>query len=47
MGGPEVRAAISVGMKSYVVNRPGNAPLTKEDEEELTIITSLDAIVLK
>ncbi|KAF2672072.1 enolase-phosphatase E1, partial [Microthyrium microscopicum] len=43
----EVRAAISTGMKSLVVSRPGNAPLSKEDEAEFTIITTLDAVSLE
>lgn len=34
----EVDAAIKAGMNSVVVHRPGNAPLTKEDKQSLSII---------
>ena len=34
----EVAAAMEAGMKAAVVARPGNVPLTAEEEEEYTII---------
>ncbi|EME86832.1 uncharacterized protein MYCFIDRAFT_29854, partial [Pseudocercospora fijiensis CIRAD86] len=37
----EVDAAIEAGMKSIVVDRPGNAPLADADKERLQIVTSL------
>jgi len=40
----EVRAALKAGLQSLVVDRPGNAPLTKEDRKELSIITSFDQL---
>jgi len=40
----EVRAAIEAGMSSFVVDRPGNAPLTEEDRKELVVVTSLEEI---
>jgi hypothetical protein len=33
-------------MKAIVVDRPGNAPLSKEDRTQLKIVTSLDEIEL-
>jgi len=42
----EVRAAQIAGMESLVVDRPGNAKLSEEDKNELTVITSLDEIDL-
>jgi len=42
----EVRAAILASMASFVVDRPGNAPLTEEDKHELVVIKSLDEIKL-
>lgn len=39
----EVKAAIAAGMNSYIVERPGNAPLTEEDRK-LKVIKSLDEI---
>jgi len=33
-------------MASFVVERPGNAPLTEEDKHELVVIKSLDEIKL-
>jgi enolase-phosphatase E1 len=43
----EVRAAKTAGMESLVVDRPGNAPLTEEDKNEFTIVTSFDEIDLE
>ncbi|KAJ9641814.1 enolase-phosphatase E1 [Coniosporium tulheliwenetii] len=40
----EVRAALSVGMKAVVVDRPDNAPLSEEDKKELVIIKGLQDI---
>jgi len=40
----EVQAALAAGLKSLVVDRPGNAPLTEEDRKEFTVITSFDEI---
>ncbi|KAF7189058.1 Enolase-phosphatase E1 [Pseudocercospora fuligena] len=37
----EVDAAIQAGMKSIVVDRPGNAPLADADKERLEVVTSL------
>jgi enolase-phosphatase E1 len=43
----EVRAAIKAGMKSIVVDRPGNAPLSEEDRTELRVVESLSEIELE
>lgn len=43
----EVDAAIGCGMQSIVLDRPGNAPLSKDDRERLTVVGSLDEIDLK
>lgn len=40
----EVDAAISAGMKSLLVDRPGNAPVSEADTARLSIVTSLDQI---
>ncbi|KAF2836908.1 2,3-diketo-5-methylthio-1-phosphopentane phosphatase [Patellaria atrata CBS 101060] len=40
----EVRAALHAGLDAAVVNRPGNAPLSMEDENDLLVIESLDEI---
>jgi enolase-phosphatase E1 len=42
----EVRAALAAGLKSLVVDRPGNPPLTEADRKEFTIITSFVEISL-
>jgi len=42
----EVRAAIEAGMASFVVDRPGNAPLAETDREELIIVESLEQVEL-
>ncbi|KAH0544418.1 hypothetical protein FGG08_001445 [Glutinoglossum americanum] len=42
----EVAAAIEAGMKAMVVVRPGNAPLTAEEEEEYETIQSFEQIAL-
>lgn len=40
----EVEAALEAGMESYVVVRPGNAPLTEDDKTKYKIITSLEQL---
>ncbi|KAK6457721.1 HAD-like domain-containing protein [Scheffersomyces xylosifermentans] len=40
----EVEAAKAAGMESYIVVRPGNAPLTESDEKNHRIITSLSQL---
>ncbi|KAG8626066.1 hypothetical protein KVT40_006467 [Elsinoe batatas] len=40
----EVAAALEAGMKAVVVDRPGNAPLTQEDQEKFEVITSLEEV---
>ncbi|RCK54674.1 Enolase-phosphatase E1 [Candida viswanathii] len=42
----EVRSAIEAGMSSYVVVRPGNAPLSDEDKAKYKTIHSLDELSL-
>ncbi|KAK6464271.1 Utr4 protein [Scheffersomyces coipomensis] len=42
----EVSAAIKAGMQSYIVERPGNAPLTEDDRKTYTVIKSLDELKL-
>jgi len=42
----EIRAAKIAGMESLIVDRPGNAPLTEEDKNAFTVITSFDEIDL-
>lgn len=37
----EVRAALAAGLRAFVVDKPGNAPLSEGDREELTVIKSL------
>ncbi|KAI5954154.1 UTR4 [Candida margitis] len=37
----EVKAASKAGMRSYIVIRPGNAPISDEDKSKCTAITSL------
>lgn len=38
----EVKAALEAGMKSKVVVRPGNAPLSSEDEEQYQCISTFE-----
>lgn len=42
----EVRAAIEAGMKSIVVERKGNAPLSHADRAEFDVVTSFDQLPL-
>lgn len=42
----EVDAAIEAGMKSIVVDRPGNAPVSAEDRKRLEVVESLDSITV-
>lgn len=42
----EVEAAIAAGMKSLVVDRPGNAPLSSEDKSRFEVIDSFEKISL-
>ena len=42
----EVDAAIGAGMKSLLVDRPGNAVVSDADRKRLDIVTSLDQIEL-
>lgn len=42
----EVDAAIGAGMKSLLVDRPGNATVSDADKERLEIVTGLDQIKL-
>jgi len=43
----EIRAAMSAAMKAFVVDRPGNAPLTAKDREELVVVTNFEQIDLE
>lgn len=38
----EVKAALAAGMAAKVVVRPGNAPISKEDEESLELISTFE-----
>jgi enolase-phosphatase E1 len=38
----EIRAAREAGMSAWVVDRPGNAPLSEQDRAELDVVTSFD-----
>lgn len=40
----EVRAAQKAGMLSHAVVRPGNAPLSEEDKDRLTVVSSFNDI---
>jgi enolase-phosphatase E1 len=40
----EVEAAKEAGMQSFVVDRPGNAPLSEEDRRRHRVITSFDEL---
>lgn len=42
----EVQAALEAGMKSIVVDRPGNAPLSEEDKKTYQVVDSLYHISL-
>ena len=42
----EVQAALGAGMKSIVVDRPGNAALAEEDRRSLHIVGALNEISL-
>ncbi|ODV77298.1 2,3-diketo-5-methylthio-1-phosphopentane phosphatase [Suhomyces tanzawaensis NRRL Y-17324] len=42
----EVEAAKASGMQSYIVKRPGNAPLTNEDLQKHKVIESLEELNL-
>lgn len=42
----EVKAAKQAGMDAFVVDRPGNAPLSEGDRKEFTVVTSLDQVNL-
>ena len=42
----EVDAARQAGMQTFMVDRPGNAPLPEEDKSRLSVVNSLDEIKL-
>ena len=42
----EVDAAVAAGMKAFLVDRPGNAPLSNLDKVRLSIVSSVDQINL-
>jgi len=42
----EVRAALGANMKAVVVDRPGNAPLSEDDRQDLDIIESFEHLEL-
>ncbi|KAK7514873.1 HAD-like domain-containing protein [Phyllosticta citriasiana] len=42
----EVKAALEAGMKSFVIDRPGNEPLSEDDRKTLTVYTSFKDIPL-
>ncbi|KAK7539851.1 enolase-phosphatase E1 [Phyllosticta citribraziliensis] len=42
----EVKAALEAGMKSFVIDRPGNEPLSEDDRKALTVYTSFKDIPL-
>ncbi|OJD31828.1 enolase-phosphatase e1 [Diplodia corticola] len=42
----EVKAALEAGMKSFVIDRPGNEPLSDDDREAFTVHTSFKDIPL-
>ncbi|KAK8212583.1 HAD-like domain-containing protein, partial [Phyllosticta capitalensis] len=42
----EVRAALEAGMKSFVIDRPGNEPLSEDDRKTLTVYTTFKDIPL-
>lgn len=42
----EVEAAIAAGMKSLVVDRPGNAVVSEEDKERFGMVDTFEKISL-
>lgn len=42
----EVEAALAAGMKSLVVDRPGNAVLSEEDKKRFEVIDTFEKISL-
>ena len=42
----EVEAAIAAGMKSLVVDRPGNAVLSENDKKRFEVVDSFEKISL-
>lgn len=42
----EVEAAIAAGMKSLVVDRPGNAVLSEDDKERFEVVDTFEKISL-
>ena len=42
----EVEAAIAAGMKSLVVDRPGNAVLSEEDKKRFEVVDTFEKISL-
>ncbi|KAK7622256.1 HAD-like domain-containing protein [Phyllosticta paracitricarpa] len=42
----EVKAALEAGMKSFVIDRPGNEPLSEDDRKTLTVYTTFKDIPL-
>jgi enolase-phosphatase E1 len=43
----EVRAALESGIQAVVVDRPGNAPLSRADRDELGVVESFEHIHLQ
>ena len=42
----EVEAAIAAGMKSFVVDRPGNAVVSEEDKKRFIMVDTFEKITL-
>ena len=42
----EVEAALAAGMKSLVVDRPGNAVLSEEDKKRFEVVDTFEKISL-
>ena len=42
----EVEAALAAGMKSLVVDRPGNAALSTEDRDRFIVVDSFEKITI-
>jgi enolase-phosphatase E1 len=42
----EVEAAIAAGMKSLVVDRPGNAVLSADDQKRFEVVDTFEKITL-
>lgn len=40
----EIRAARDAGLKTFIVDRPGNAPLSEDDGKKFGVVRSLDEI---